>query len=488
MIKSIQQFEEVGVKKLGKVLEDFINKPEKQAEFIYGVTDSVVRLGLDIIKETLESMDEELRKSGLRKSGWVISRKDETSLITSLGTVKYHKTLFKNKESGICEYLLDKVMGLESHTRMTEDAEAQMLEEAVDSSYRKGGINVSLSDTVSKQTVKNKIHSLKFYQENNEAVHKKQVDYLYIDADEDHVSLQYLESKGDIEKPRSNTSMPKLAYVYEGIEPDAPKSQRMKLINPKYFGGIYEGSKGVEQFWREIYDYIQSTYDISKIKHIYINGDGANWIKTGRKWISGSIFVLDKFHMQKYIIKATSHLMDSALDARSEIYRAINKRVKWMAQATFEKILNVTETESQRKKVETCMLYILGNWNGIIRGGINKDSQVGCSAEGHVSHIYSDRMSSRPLGWSRHGVNQMSKLRIYKANKGNMLELVRMQKQELQLAAGAEEEIICMSCEMFKAERTRLKEEQRYLERMTHSIPFPEVKKIAYFKHHIWGL
>lgn len=54
MIKSIQQFEEVGVKKLGKVLENFVKTPEKQAEFVYGVTDAVVRLGLDIIKKRLK--------------------------------------------------------------------------------------------------------------------------------------------------------------------------------------------------------------------------------------------------------------------------------------------------------------------------------------------------------------------------------------------------------------------------------------------------
>ncbi len=488
MIKSIQQFEEVGVKNLGKVLEDFVKEPEKQAEFIYGVTDSVIQLGLNIIKETFESMDEELRASGMRKSSWVISRRDETSLITSLGTVKYYKTLFKNKETGTCEYLLDRIMGLESHVRMTEDAEAQMLEEAVDSSYRKGGMKASISDTVSKQTVKNKIHELTFFPLETKEISKRQVDYLYIDADEDHVSLQYLEQKGDIVKPRSNTSMPKLAYVYEGVEPDAPKSQRMKLVEPKFFGGVYEGSKGVEQFWREIYDYIESTYDITKIKKIYINGDGAAWIKSGRKWIVGSTFVLDKFHMQKYIIAATSHLLDSAGDARDELYHAIYKRRKCMAVATFEKILQVTETEAQRKKVENSMSYILGHWEGIIQGLKNKDTQVGCSAEGHVSHIYADRMSSRPLGWSKRGVHQMSKLRIYKANQGNMLELVRMQKRELPLAAGAEEERIYLSSEMFRAESKRLTEEERYVERITHSIPFPEVKKIAYFKNHIWGL
>ena len=122
-------------------------------------------------------MDEELRASGLRKSDWVISRRDKTSLITSLGTVKYEKTLFKNKETGACEYLLDRIMGLESHTRMTEDAEAQMLEEATDSSYRKGGMKASISDTVSKQTVKNKIHELKFFPLQTELARKKWIIY-----------------------------------------------------------------------------------------------------------------------------------------------------------------------------------------------------------------------------------------------------------------------------------------------------------------------
>lgn len=488
MIKSIQQFEENGVKNLTGVLEKFLKDPQQQAEFIYGITDSVVQLGLDMIAETFESMDDELRNSGYRRSNWVISRRDETSLITSLGTVRYCKTLFKNKKTGACEYLLDRIMGLESHVRLTEDAQAQMLEEAVDSSYRKGGIRASLTEKVSKQTVKNKIHDLKFHTKQEKIENKKQVSYLYIDADEDHVSLQYLEKKGDIRKPRSNTSMPKIAYVYEGAEPEAPKSERFKLINPKYFGGIYEGSKGVERFWREIYEYISATYDMDAIKQIYINGDGAAWIKSGRKFIAGSTFVLDKFHMQKYITAATSHLMDSSEDARSELYHAIHKRAKWMASETFEKILNITENEAQRKKVESSMAYILGNWDGIMQGLRNKETQVGCSAEGHVSHIYADRMSSRPLGWSRHGVHQMAKLRIYKANQGNMLELVRMQKQEMELAVGYEEERIYLSSEMFRSEKKKLTDEQRYVERMTHSIPFLEVKKIAYFKNHIWGL
>lgn len=66
---------------------------------------------------------------------------------------------------------------------------------------------------------------------------------------------------------------------------------------------------------------------------------------------------------------------------------------------------------------------------------------VGCSAEGHVSHVLADRMTSRPMGWSRTGADKMAHLRAYYYNQGDMRELVRMQKKELPLAAGAEKVI-----------------------------------------------
>ena len=102
--------------------------------------------------------------------------------------------------------------------------------------------------------------------------------------------------------------------------------------------------------------------------------------------------------MHKYIITATAHLGDSAKDARSEIYRAIYKKKKWMAEGVFDRILTVTETESKRKAVEVAKAYILGHWSGILHSMTGAEKEIGCSAEGHVSHIYADRMSSRPLG------------------------------------------------------------------------------------------
>ncbi|MDO4470618.1 MAG: UPF0236 family protein [Bacillota bacterium] len=42
--------------------------------------------------------------------------KDETTLLTSLGSVTYHKTWFKNKLTGKYEYLMDCVKGRKKET------------------------------------------------------------------------------------------------------------------------------------------------------------------------------------------------------------------------------------------------------------------------------------------------------------------------------------------------------------------------------------
>ena len=163
MIKSIQQFQTEGVKKLEENFVEYSSDMTKIAEMVQGVTKGVVSLGLSMIAEEWESYDEILRNNRHIRQGWQIVRKDRTSLITSLGEVVYHKTLFFHPESKSYAYLLDKVMQLEAHTRLTEDAIAQIFNEAVDSSYQKGGKRVSISEAeVSRETVMNKIHELNF--------------------------------------------------------------------------------------------------------------------------------------------------------------------------------------------------------------------------------------------------------------------------------------------------------------------------------------
>lgn len=302
MINSIQYFEEKGIRKLEKVVEKFLRNPKDMASFVSGIEKEVITLGRDIIRETLEDCDSMLRESGKRKENWIISRKDRKQLVTSLGEITFEKTLFKSKADGHTEYLLDTILGMESHERLTEDAEAKMLEEVVDTSYQKAGRRTSISASVSKQTVKNKIHALKFREGSSVSAEKKKVDFLYIDADEDHVSLQFQNQKGDLEKNewnrKNNCLVTKLVYVYEGIEKEHPRSKRHRLINPHYFSGVYSGEEGNRKLWDEVYAYIEQNYDLEHTKKIFLNGDGGAWIKAGKKTISGITYVLDEFHIK----------------------------------------------------------------------------------------------------------------------------------------------------------------------------------------------
>ena len=198
MINSIHHFAKEGVKYLAKVFENYTDDLTKIAEMVKGVTDEVVGRGIAMIAEEWEAYDDLLRKRRDLRPGWYIVKRDAVTRTTSLGDVTYKRTLFKYTGSGVSCYLLDQSMQMDGHARITEDAVARMLEEASGSCYRKGGMNASITRSeITKTTVMNKLHALTF-PALPDPEEKKRVRTLYIDADEDHVSLQYLETKGDI--------------------------------------------------------------------------------------------------------------------------------------------------------------------------------------------------------------------------------------------------------------------------------------------------
>ena len=492
MVKSIKHFAEESINIFENLEGEFFKHPEKMAEYITGVTKELHKIGLLMIQESLEQMNQQLKASGKRRSGWVVERDSQKQLITSLGTVHFTKTLFTNKETGEMEYLLDRILGLEKHERMTEDAVTAMLEETVQTSYRRGGEESCLEGSVSKQTVKAKIHKLKFPRGTETPEQKKEAEYLYIEADEDHVSLQFQEQKGDLLKrgngQKNNCLIAKLVYVHEGIEPEAPKSERYKLVNPHYFCRVCDGKEN-EAFWDEVYEYLDAHYDLDKVKKVYLNADGGSWIETARKRMRGISYVLDEFHLQKYLIRLVSHMKDSADDAYRELRTAIRKGTKAELCEIVKRLKNALpegNTEAGMRRLEQSQDYILENWGAARLRLSHKDGVIGSSTEGHVSHVLSSRMSSRPMGWSRTGAAKMAELRAYYYNGGNMLELVRYQKTEQPKAAGCERDII-LSGEMFRSEKNKKGIIGKYVDALTHSVSL-DTKKKVYFNEHIWGL
>lgn len=96
-------------------------------------------------------------------------------------------------------------------------------------------------------------------------------DTIYIIADEKYKSVQ-----GEWrEDGKAKKHMTKLAVIFEGMEMVC--KNRYKLIN-KY---AYAGHEAT--FWDTIFDILNKRYDLSLVKNIIIMGDGANWIKKGKK-------------------------------------------------------------------------------------------------------------------------------------------------------------------------------------------------------------
>ncbi|WPC08252.1 UPF0236 family transposase-like protein [Globicatella sp. PHS-GS-PNBC-21-1553] len=65
--------------------------------------------------------------------------------------------------------------------------------------------------------------------------------------------------------------------------------------------------------------------------------------------------------------------------------------------------------DSSKQTLQKVRRYLIGNWDSIQRQ--RAPHYIGCSAEGHVSHWLSDRLSSRPLGWSTTGAENIAKAR-----------------------------------------------------------------------------
>lgn len=184
---------------------------------------------------------------------------------------------------------------------------------------------------------------------------------------------------------------------------------------------------------------------------------------------------MDEFHLNKYLLRMTGGLLDSAGDARRELVHQIKKGTQEGFGHETEHILSVTESASAQERIAESANYILHNWMPARTRLCHDDHLIGCSAEGHVSHVLSDRMSSRPLGWCRDGANQMAHLRAYYFNKGNMLELVKAQK--FPKAAGAEDTFII---DPHKLGETMYSEWGKYVDHANHEVS-EIAQKFAWF-------
>lgn len=458
-----------------KNISDTLSTKRDASDLAIGVKKGTDEMGRNIMTMLMETMDEVIRNEPGRSDRYeIVHANNPNTLLCCLGSFSYNRTYYKDKKTSEYVYLSDLQFGIKPRAKTMEDSKALALEEAVESSYRKGGLRASVNENLSKASIKNLIHGLVVDMPKPEVKEKKKVRILHINADEDHVAAQFWKEKGDLKQNeygrKSNTIMPKLVYVYEGVERESPKSKRWKLVNTHYFSGLYEGERNTD-LWLEVADYIDTHYDMDYLETVYLCGDGANWIKQGLSWINKSMFVLDKYHLGKYLVKSVAHMGEQAETVKQMIEDEISFEDKAAINEIYKKLIDFAESDRKKEEIEQARKYIMNNWGGIIIYNTRGHEITGCSAEGHVSHVLSSRMSSRPLGWSKKGADNIAKLRAFVWNGGNIYDLLMYRKyKERQEERDEERDAIVRSA------RARI---SKYNDSMSHSVGAIETGKVG---------
>lgn len=476
MKNSIQYFTENGIPELEKIKLNFMESPAMFDKCVDEVWKVFLQTACHFICGWLEECNTLIEDSLKRCLDWQVKDRGQKNILTPLGSITFIRTRFQNKKTGETAYLLDRILGWEPHTRISGGAAAGMLAAAAQASYEKAGGNACQGqERVSRETVMRRVHSTEAPSEGRkEASEKRKAEYLYVEADEDHIALQYKEKKGDVRRYKGhadNGQIVKLVYVHEGYADGGEDKKRKALKNVVYFGGLYRG-KDNEKLWKEVKEYIERQYETEGIKKIYFQSDGGGWMKKGMEML-GAEFVLDEFHIQKYIRKMARLAADGGVEEEREA--AEKKLQEWIQNGNRKKLEEWAAQagaglgEKGGKKLMESWKYIKNNWQGIRRRIKQEEGVIGSSTEGHISHVLSARMSSRPMGWSRQGADSLSHIRIYWKNGGDMLELVKQQKDG-GTGEKQEEERYFSASEILSWEKKHSRANGKYIEALRASI------------------
>ena len=456
MFNSILQIFSNDIKEFCEMTDKVLKGEKDTADLSFEVQKRMLDLGCRIIGAIYEEIDKLIFESVERKNKYSVEHKDmQKELVDVMGTIRFKRRGYVSKKDGEYIYLLDQILGFEDNQKISLGAAAKLIEEAAEMSYEKAGNNVNLTDQVSKETVKNLVHGVVVDLPVKELApeKKKKVKDLHIVADEDHVSAQFWETKGDLEKTalgqKKNTIQDKIIVLYEGVKDTSPawsSKHRYQLVGKRTFCGLYSGTENNYRLWQEVQDYISANYDLDVLERVYVAGDGAGWIRAGAETLLHGKFVLDKFHMMKYINQSVTHLEeDDAIDMKNYIWECIDSADKLGLKKAFKDILEKTVPNSNKyNDVRDSRNYFINNWDGVKVYSEDRWRVWKCCAEAQVSHVLSERLSSRPMGWSEHGCDNISKLRAFKRNGGKVIDLLRYQKryQEIEKKRQKQDRII----------------------------------------------
>ena len=429
MYSIIQKIYEKNNKILKEGLKDVLNGADVSS-LTGAIKDFTDILGKELFSEIVTQIENLVFEDSKRKNQYESVRFAEKSLVTKNGKTKFERRYYKDNETGENVCLTDRVLGLEKGERIDKKVKSEIIERANDQSYNKSGKMVVPGLEISATTVMRNVRKNEWKMNIEERSEEKKIKskYIYIQVDEDHVK----------QRNKKGCTISKIITIYTRkrtlTKPDRipeVKQVRKELVDKFTFSGLY---KDTQEMWEDVAYYIDCTYKKDEIENIFIMGDGASYIKAGVEWIDKAVFVLDLFHLEKYI----NHLnydeyLKSKLQEAIDQYDPIStenimneaiKKIKKEIKEDEELGRNTNRLKNRLKKIENTKTYLMNQWSGIEAHDKYKDKLTGCCQEGQVHHTLSERMSTDAKVWCEEGIDEMSQLRAFTQNGGNVYQKI----------------------------------------------------------------
>jgi hypothetical protein len=429
MYSIIQKIYEKNNKILKEGLKNVLNGADVST-LTGAIKDFTDILGKELFSEIVTQIENLVFDDEKRKNQYESVRYAEKSLITKNGKTKFERRYYKDNETGENVCLTDKILGLEKGERIDKKVKAEVIRKANDQSYSKSGKLVVPEMEISSTTVMRNVrkNDWKMNIEERKEEEKIKAKNIFIQVDEDHVK----------QRNKKGCTISKIITIYTRkrtlTKPDRipeVKQVRKELVDKFTFSGLY---KDTQEMWEDVAYYIDCTYKKEEIETTFIMGDGASYIKAGTEWIAKSVFVLDTFHLEKYInhLNYDEYLktkLQEAIDQFDPISteNIMNEAIKKIEQEIEEdKQLsrNTKRLENRLKKIKDTKTYLMNQWEGIEAHDKYKDKLTGCCQEGQVHHTLSERLSTDAKVWSENGIDEMSQLRAFTQNGGDIYQKI----------------------------------------------------------------
>lgn len=429
MYSIIQKIYEKNNKILKEGLKNVLNGADVSS-LTSAIKDFTDILGKELFSEIVTQIENLVFDDAKRKNQYESVRFAEKSLITKNGKTKFERRYYKDNETGENICLTDKILGLEKGERIDKKVKAEVIRKANDQSYSKSGKLVVPEMEISATTVMRNVrkNDWKMNIEERKEEEKIKAKNIFIQVDEDHVK----------QRNKKGCTISKIITIYTKkrtlTKPDRiseVKQVRKELVDKFTFSGLY---KDTQEMWEDVAYYIDCTYKKEEIETAFVMGDGASYIKAGTEWIEKSVFVLDTFHLEKYInnLNYDEYLkikLQEAIDQFDPISteNIMNEAIKKIEQEIEEdKQLerNTKRLENRLKKIKDTKTYLMNQWEGIEAHDKYKDKLTGCCQEGQVHHTLSERLSTDAKVWSENGIDEMSQLRAFTQNGGDIYQKI----------------------------------------------------------------